>query len=591
MRAAECAETPPIVPTDPRSEAEPAVDAIAADTQTAADRHAVWEPLSGEPDPQRWITLGIVITAVVLIAVDISVLNVSIPTILRELHTTVPSLQWVITGYSLTFASLLIIGGQLGDTYGHRRLFIIGVTLFGLGSLLASLAQSVGMLVLGEAVIEGIGASLMLPATLAILSTTFQGRERATAFAAWGATTGAAVAFGPLLGGFLTTNYSWRWSFRINVVVAPLAVLGAVFFMRRGSRAGPRTKLDLPGAALVAVGLFLLVFALSQGGVYGWFRPIQPFTVGSWEPWSAERRMSITVVALVLGIAVLAAFVVVERAKERHGKNPLFEFGLLEHRTFRFGLITLVILAMGQLTVLFALPLFLQESEHLSAQQNGVWLLPLGLAVILGAQVGGRLTRRISPTEVARLGLVFETVGGVMVAVAIRPGLSFVSLLPGLSIFGAGIGLASSQLTSVVLSEIPVDKSGSASGANSTARQIGNALGGAVIGSLVAVQTTLHAVAAIGADRSVPAAARDQAIAQVRTAGPSYSPAKGLHPADAATLDRLVGHALAHATRLALFSGTAVVFIGALLSFLIPKAPAPPRHESESEILESMDPL
>ncbi|HEY4333709.1 MAG TPA: MFS transporter, partial [Ilumatobacteraceae bacterium] len=152
-------------------------------------------------DPRRWITFGILIATVILIAVDNSVLNVAIPTILRDMHTTVPTLQWVVTGYALTFATLLIIGGRLGDVYGHRRLFMIGVALFGTGSLIASESHSVGMLIIGEAVIEGIGAALMTPATLAILSTTFRGRERATAFAAWGAAAGAAVAFGPVLGG------------------------------------------------------------------------------------------------------------------------------------------------------------------------------------------------------------------------------------------------------------------------------------------------------------------------------------------------------------------------------------------------------
>ena len=182
-----------------------------------------------EPDPTRWVTLAIAILSAFIVVLDNTVLNVSIPTILRELHTNLPSLEWVITGYALTFAALLIIGGRLGDVYGHRRIFIIGAALFGAGSLLASVSTSVGELIFGEAVIEGVGASLMLPATLAVLSSTFRGRERAAAFAAWGATAGVAAAAGPVVGGFLTTNYSWRWSFRINVIIAPLAVLGALF--------------------------------------------------------------------------------------------------------------------------------------------------------------------------------------------------------------------------------------------------------------------------------------------------------------------------------------------------------------------------
>src|SRR4051794_31137704 len=198
---------------------------------------------------------------------------------LRDLDTTVPSLEWVITGYALTFASLLVIGGRLGDIYGHRRVFIVGAALFGVGSLIASVSGSVGQLIVGEAVIEGIGASLMLPATLAILSSTFRGRERAMAFAAWGATAGVAAAAGPVVGGFLTTNYSWRWSFRINVIVAPLAIIGALLFMTKGVRAHRKIPLDALGAALIAVGMFLLVFALSEGSTYGWWKPLKDFTV------------------------------------------------------------------------------------------------------------------------------------------------------------------------------------------------------------------------------------------------------------------------------------------------------------------------
>src|SRR5205085_8945606 len=195
-----------------------------------------------------------------IVVLDNTVLNVSIPTILRELHTNLPSLEWVITGYALTFAALLIIGGRLGDIYGHRNIFIIGAALFGAGSLLASVSTSVGELILGEAIIEGIGASLMLPATIAIMSATFTGRVRATAFAAWGATAGVAAALGPVIGGFLTTNYSWRWSFRINGIAAPLAVLGALFFMKKAHHAAERLRIDVPGAVLIALGMFLLVF-------------------------------------------------------------------------------------------------------------------------------------------------------------------------------------------------------------------------------------------------------------------------------------------------------------------------------------------
>jgi EmrB/QacA subfamily drug resistance transporter len=545
-----------------------------------------------ELDPRRWLTLGILILTVVLIALDTSVLNVSIPTILRDLHTTVPALQWVITGYSLTFATLLIIGGRLGDIYGHRRLFIIGTTMFGLGSLLASVSHSVGVLILGEAVIEGIGAALMTPSTLAILSTTFKGRERAKAFAAWGAAAGAAVAFGPVLGGFLTTNYSWRWSFRINVVVAPIAAIGALLLMKNGKRA-VRTPIDLPGAALIASGMFLFVFGLSDGGTYGWLQPIQDFSVAGSRIWPMSMPISIVPVAMVVAVGLLAGFVQLERWKERRQANPLFDFSLMHLKSFRYGLLTILILAMGQLGLLFALPLFLQDAVHLSAQENGLWLLPLGIFVIIGAQLGGRLTRRFALGSIIGCGLAFETIALLLVIWAVAPGITFWDIGPGLSMFGIGLGLASSQLTSVILSEINSEKSGVASGASSTARQMGGAFGAAIIGSLITVQTTNRAVSALGRS-SITAPVRAQAIASMRELGPNFRPANALSAADAAIVERILTQALASASRTALLFAMGVVFIGALLSTLIPRI-RPSVIKSASEVtietFEAFEPM
>ncbi|MCU1502339.1 MAG: hypothetical protein JWM12_1693 [Ilumatobacteraceae bacterium] len=533
---------------------------------TAAADVAGTDLVDGESDPRRWLTLGILILTVVLIALDTSVLNVSIPTILRELDTTVPALQWVITGYSLTFATLLIVGGRLGDIYGHRRMFMIGASLFGAGSLLASVSHSVGTLILGEAIVEGIGAALMTPSTLAILSTTFKGRERATAFAAWGAAAGAAVAFGPVLGGFLTTNYSWRWSFRINVVVAPLAVLGAYLLVPRGKRS-ERTPIDLPGAALIASGMFLLVFALSDGGTYGWFEPIKALSVVGHEVWSPSAPISPIPVAMLVAVAVLACFVLLERSKERRRANPLFEFSLMGHRSFRWGLLTMTILAMGQLGVLFALPLFLQDAVHLSAQENGLWLLPMGLFIIIGAQSAGRLTRILSTAAVVRTGLLIEAAALGLIIWSVTPDITFLRILPGLAVFGIGLGFASSQLTSVVLSEVSADKSGVASGATATARQMGAAFGAAIIGSLITVQTTNRAVSAV-ARSALPADVRATAITGIHDFGPNVTIGTG---ADAAALNRILTQALADASRVALGFAMVVVFAGALLSFLIPR--------------------
>jgi EmrB/QacA subfamily drug resistance transporter len=543
------------------------------------------EPL----DPRRWITLAIIIISAFIVVLDNTVLNVAIPTILRELHTTLPSLEWVITGYALTFATLLIIGGRLGDVYGHRRVFVIGAGLFGVGSLLASISHSVGMLIIGEALIEGIGASLMLPATLAILSGTFHGRERATAFAAWGATAGVAAASGPVVGGFLTNFYSWRWAFRINVIIAPLAILGAMLFMRRGDRGARRIKIDLPGAALIAIGMFTLVFALSEGALYGWITPLKDFSIAGHVVWPATRAISVIPFIAAFSAAVLVFFWFVEHAKERNHGDPLFEFAYLRFRTYRYGLLTGLILSMGQLGISFVLPVFLQNGRHISVWHNGLWVLPSGLFVIVGAQLGGRLIHRFGTIKVVRAGLVIYELGLLAMLRAISLHMTVWELLPGLALYGMGIGFALAQLTNVVLSEIPADGSGVASGANTTVRQVGSALGVAVIGSLLTVQTVNHAVSRIkGA--ALPAAVKADAILGVHASGANYSPPRGLSPANAATLRSAVEHGVTSGTRWALMFAFVVVAIGTVVSFLVPNSAIPP-DDRKTRALEGFEPL
>lgn len=535
-------------------------------------------------DPRRWFTLVIVISAALIVVLDNSVLNVAIPTILREFHTTLPSVQWVVTGYALTFASLLIIGGRLGDLYGHRRVFIIGAALFGAGSLLASVSWSVGSLIAGEAVIEGIGASLMLPATLAILSTTFKGPERGPAFAAWGATAGAAAALGPVVGGFLTTEYSWRWAFRINVIIAPVAILGTWLVMTKTPTQRDRRGVDLPGAALIATGMFLLVFGLSEGPSYGWLVPTKDFSVAGTTIWPTSLHVSMIPLVFAVAVAVLVGFYRLERAKERDDAAPLFEFGQLRHPTFRYGLLTTIVLAMGQLGLLFVLPVFLQDGKHLSAETNGLWVLPTGLFIVVGAQVGGRLTRRIGTTGVARTGLLLETIGLLIVAFTISPQLTFRSLLPGLAFYGVGIGFASSQLTNIVLSAIGKEKAGSASGANTTARQIGSALGVAVIGGLVTAATIRHAVPAVQRS-TLPASIKTQAATGLHALGPNFAPARHVDAHAVTVLRDILDSSVAAGTRPALFSAAVVVGLGACLSLLIPPVGGP----MEIDVIDALE--
>jgi MFS family permease len=448
-------------------------------------------------------------------------------------------------------------------------------------------------MIIGEAIIEGIGASLMLPATIAILSTTFQGRERATAFAAWGATAGVAAASGPVVGGFLTFFYTWRWAFGINVVIAPLAVVGALMFMPADTRAERRARIDIPGAALIAVGMFCIVFALSEGGIYGWITPLKDFTVGGRVVWPATRTMSVIPLFFLVGALALVAFYFVERAKARRKRDPLFEFSYFRFKTYRYGLITTSVLALGQLGIGFVLPVFLQDGRHISAWHNGLWLLPSGLFVIVGAQLGGRLINRFGTIQVVRVGLVLYEVGMIIMLLVLSLHMTAFDLFPALALYGMGVGFALAQLTNVVLSEIPSEGTGTASGANTTVRQVGSALGVAMVGTILTVQTVSHALSSLK-QAALPAAIKAQAIAGVHTYGSGFAPPANIEPAHAATIRSAVEHGVLHGTRVALLFAFIAVAIGSLLSLLIPNTPPLDAHVPQAadgfEPLEPLDP-
>ncbi len=522
---------------------------------------------SQRPDPKRWIALVILSSALFIIVLDSTILNVAVPTIIEEFGTDVSALQWVISGYSLVFASLLISLGRLGDILGRRKLFFVGATMFAVGSLIASLSQNVVELFVGEALLEGIGAAAMLPATLAIVSATFRGRERGPAFAVWGAVAGGAGALGPWVGGILTTHYSWRWAFRINVIIGPLAIIAAIFFVR-DSRDERAKGIDPPGVALVTAGLFALVFGIIEAGRYGWWTPIGDQSIGGWA-WPLDS-ISIVPFALAVGAVLLTAFVVVEDRRAGRGRPVVFDFRDLVHRGFRYGLINTAVLALGEFGAFFVLPIFLQAGLHLSAVEAGSWLLPAGAMAFVGGWIGGQLSRHHGPKYVITAGLALEATGIWWYVAAFSPSTTFWSLLPALLINGIGIGFATSQLTNVVLSDIPPAKSGSASGAAGMVRQVGTALGIAVIGAIFVARARSHVLSSLASATGIPDAVKQQIVAGVSTGiGGRPTGAAGAGPAG-----ELVQDAVTNAARPAVAFAAIVVTIGASLSLLVPNIPA-----------------
>jgi MFS family permease len=253
---------------------------------------------------KKWGGLLVLSLALAIIIIDTTLLNVSLGPIIQDLNTDLTGIQWVITLYALVLASFTITGGRLGDLFGRRRMFIAGALIFALGSFLASISHGLPLMIAGEAIIEGFGAALMMPATASLLLANFKGRERAIAFGVWGGVAGAASAIGPILGGWLTSTYSWRWGFRINIFVAVLVLIGALLFLKESRDKKEKKQLDGWGIVLSSGGLLLLVFGIIESATYGWWKAKEIFTIGSYQI-AMPFGLSITPVSIFLGVCNL----------------------------------------------------------------------------------------------------------------------------------------------------------------------------------------------------------------------------------------------------------------------------------------------
>jgi EmrB/QacA subfamily drug resistance transporter len=322
-------------------------------------------------DRRRWYALLILSLSLTLVIMDATIVNVAIPSITQDFDSTFRDAEWVNTIYSLVYAATLILWGKIGDQYGRRLLFMIGVVLFGLGSALVGASSSIEMLITMRAV-QGIGAAILSPSTLSIVTTTFRGKERGIAFGIWGATAGVAAALGPLLGGWMVDNASWRWAFYINIPIVIAAFVGSLWAIRESRDHTTRRYFDVVGTILGGLGLAGVVFGIIEGQAYGWWKPDDQFTVLGWD-WPSDS-ISIVPVAIGVGAVLLALFTWYELFLQRRGKEPLFEFPLLKYRSFRYGMITGLIVNLGEIGILFAMSLFLQGTKGLSAFETGVAL-------------------------------------------------------------------------------------------------------------------------------------------------------------------------------------------------------------------------
>src|SRR5437764_1941953 len=395
-----------------------------------------------------------------MIMLDNTVVNVALPAIKSDLGISQAELEWTVAAYALTFASLLLTGGKVGDLVGRRLIFTTGLVVFTLSSLACGLSGSGTELISARAV-QGIGAALMMPSTLSIISATFAVGERGTAIGIWAGVSAMALAIGPLLGGIITEHISWNWIFYVNVPIGAAGVLAAIFVVPESKDTSREQRLDLPGLLTSGIGLFSFVFALIEAHRYGW-------------------TSGLILGLFALGTVSLVAFVLLER----HQRLPMLDLSLFKNGTFTGANVVAILVTLAMFGIFVFFPIYMQTFLHWSPIQSGAALLPWTILIVIFAPIAGKLSDRVGSrwliaggmTTVALCCLELSTVG-------VHSG--FWRMLPGFVLGGLGMSFVMTPMSAAVMGAAPVEKAGVASGVLNTFRQVGVALGIAIMGAVI----------------------------------------------------------------------------------------------------------
>jgi EmrB/QacA subfamily drug resistance transporter len=409
---------------------------------------------------RKWWTLGAVAFALFMIMLDNTVVNVALPSIQQSFDATISELEWVVSAYALTFAVLLLSGGKLADLFGRRRIFLLGLAVFAGSSLLCGLAPSADVLI-GARAVQGVGAALMMPATLAIISATFPPRERGLAIGIWAGVSAMALAIGPLVGGLLTEHVDWSWIFFVNVPIGVLGIFAGRIIIQESRDTSQVQSLDLPGLLTSGVALFALTFGLIEANRYGWSSP------------------------LILGLfAVAAGGLAMFAWLEHRRRAPMLDLSLFRSSTFTGGNIVAFLVTLAMFGVFFFMSIFVQRILGYSPVQAGAIFLPMTVLIILIAPPAGKLSDKVGSRWLMAGGL---TLVGASLVLFSRLGIDsdFWDMLPALVIGGIGMASVMTPMSAAVMSSVSVAKAGVASGVLNTSRQIGGALGIALMGAIL----------------------------------------------------------------------------------------------------------
>ena len=428
-----------------------------------------------------WLALVALATAQFVMVLDQSVMNVSISALVKDFNTSVSTIQAVITLYCLVMAMLIMTGAKIGDIIGRRRAFVIGLIIYACGSALTAVSQTVFQLALGWSVLEGIGAGLVLPALAALIAGNFEGPRRKVAYAIIGGVAGAGIAIGPILGGWATTNVTWRIVFAGEVLLVAFILIMTPKVMD-ARRPGPAPKLDYVGSVLSASGLGLFVFGVLESSTWGWVQPKNsPITIFGF---------SLTLFVMAAGLGLIWGFVTWQRHREETDKDPLVHLSLARVPSVRSGLIGLFSQNLILMGVFFVIPLYLQLVLGLDALETGIKMLPVSITMFLTSAVGSRLSNRFPVRTIVRTGLAVTVAGSLILLSTIQPTLSNAGFAIGMGVLGIGMGLMVSQLGNVVQSSVDDSGRSEAGGLQYTGQQLGSSLGVALIGAIVLIGLT-----------------------------------------------------------------------------------------------------
>jgi MFS family permease len=527
----------------------------------------------------RWIGLACLALGLAMIIVDTSIVNVAIPRIITDLGITPSAAEWVNSSYALVFAAALITLSRIGDIIGQRRLYLIGTSVFAGASVLAAIAPS-GETLIAARLLQGLGGAAMAPSTQSIVNATFRGKDRAIAFAIYGSVIGGMAALGPVIGGWLTTNASWRWAFGVNLPIAVIAVIGTLITVAETRTERERKGFDVGGVALITLGLGGIVFGLIEGYAYGWLAPSEGFAADAAWAWWPLDGVSVVPVAIALGLVALIGFALYERARLRAKKSVLIDFTLFSIPTFRYGNIAGTIVSLGEFGILFALPLFLAAVQQYSAFETGLCFVPLALGSFIAAPMAPSLTKRYGARRVVTLGMALEAIGIFAIVALISPSTTGIELLAPFLVYGVGVGFATAQLANVTLAEVDIPRAGIASGTNSTTRQIGSALGIAIIGTTLFTligEQSRSALQALPELAAAPPSVIDGIVGAMKASAGQALPLIGSdpmlasNPALAASITDALAQAFADAARGAGIVALVFVLFGLAASLALPK--------------------